>query len=82
MNIPEHIDFDKLTTQAKCLLTIAAMGANLRTGNRRHLSEEALGSVARGFWNEFRLAPADLGDLSSITDQLCAHYKSTQMTQN
>ena len=64
MNIAEHVTFDQLTTQAKCLLIIAATGANLRTGNSRRQSVEALASVARGFWNESALAPAACGNLA------------------
>lgn len=82
MNIAEHVTFDQLTTQAKCLLTIATMSASLRTGNSRRQSGEALASVARGFWNESALAPAACGDLSAITDQLCTWIRSTRTTQN
>jgi hypothetical protein len=82
MNIAEHIEFDQLTTQAKCLLTIAAMGANLRTGDRRRLSEEALVSVARSFLNNSCLAPAELGNLIGIADRLCKYHNSTRTLRN
>jgi hypothetical protein len=81
MNIAEHIEFDQLTTQAKCLLTIAAMAASLRAGNRNRQSDGALASVARVFWNESRLAPAVLGNLGNITEGLCRYYKTTRKTQ-
>ncbi len=82
MKIAEHIEFDQLTTQAKCLLTIAAMGANLKIANRYRLSERAMVSVARRFWNESCLAPSDLSDLSNITIKLCTYHNSTRTSQN
>jgi hypothetical protein len=81
MNIAPHVNFDLLPTECKCLLIIATMVASLRAGNRHRQSCDALTSVARSFWNDSFLAPADLGTLSSISDQLCTHHKSTQMTQ-
>ena len=81
MNIAEHVEFDQLPTECQYLLLIAAMGANLRTGDRRRLSEEAMISVIRGFWNELHLAQSDLRNLSGITDKLCHWYRSSCTTQ-
>ena len=81
MNIAPHVNFYLLPTECKCLLIIATMAASLRAGNRHRQSGDALTSVARSFWNDSCLAPADLGNLSSITDQLC-NYHPTRTTQN
>jgi hypothetical protein len=79
--IAPHVNFDLLPSECKCLLIIATMAASLQAGNRHRQSGDALTSVARGFWNDSRLTPADLGNLGSITDQLCIYYKSTRTTQ-
>ncbi len=71
MNIAEHVSFDQLPSECKCLLSIAAMGANLKTRNSRRQSNEALALIVRGFWNDSHLAAADLRNLSSISEQLC-----------
>lgn len=82
MNIVEHVSFDQLPPACKCLLSIAAMAANLKTDDKRRQSYEALASTIRGFWNESRLAPFDLRDLSGITARLCTWIKSARATHN
>jgi hypothetical protein len=82
MNVAAHINSDQLPSECKCLLTIATMAASLRAGIRRRQSNEALASVSRSFWNESRLAPSDLGNLSQISNQLCIWITSTRTTQN
>jgi len=78
----DHIAFDLLPTECKFLLLIAAMGANLKIGNTRLQSDQALASVIRGFWNDSGLAPIDLRNLSDISEKLCHWYKSTRTLQN
>jgi hypothetical protein len=78
MNIVEHVNFDQLPTEAKCILMIAAVSANLSLRNTKRQSREALVSVARGFWNDSRLAPSDMSNLSRTSAQLC---RSTQTTR-
>ena len=82
MIIAEHIEFDQLPAQCKCILSIATMAASLRSGNRRRQSNEALTSIARCFWNELHLAPSDLRNPSYISKQLCIWLKSTRVAQN
>jgi hypothetical protein len=82
MNIAEHVSFDQLPSACKCLLSIVAMAANLKTGDKRPQSDEALASVARGFWDDSDLTPADLGNLRGVTEHLCIWLKSTRIAQN
>jgi hypothetical protein len=82
MNIVEHVTFDQLPSECKCLLSIATTAASLRTGNRHRQADESLTSIARGFWNASRLAPSDLRDFRGLTNQLCTWIKSTGTTLN
>jgi len=82
MMTAEHISFDQLSSECKCILNIIAMGANLRTVKRHRLSGEVLASVVRSFWNSSHFGPADLRNLNNMTERLCLYHNTTRTLQN